>query len=411
MIMSEPTTHEDKFIAMVTAKAEVDLRLSDFQPRSMLVTPVHDLKRAKFPAIDYHNHLDAQDPATVLKVMDECGIERIVNITMQVGNEALAVIKRFHSSAPGRFATYAWMDWTDLHRVDFFNHCADRLEEMVEHGACGLKVWKDLGTSLRDSTDDLLRVDDERLAPMFEKAAELGVPVMFHTADPDAFFLPVDERNERFEELAAHPNWSFCLAHFGKQELLQQRDRVRSPHDVCCRTCRRACGGAFLCQRYAREASQRSRGYRGSLSRTRATALYGARIFSEAQRSHSVWHGPGSRRRHVSPALQISGDSGRVLRIPVACIAPGALEHLWLVPAGRRSEACLSRKRTASVAAMSPVDLIKSPDVRDRLQIPPDRLPPATKGRQRAPSQDWLRPVSTGASARSADVPIGSGCF
>ena len=65
---------------------------------------------------------------------------------------------------------------------------------------------------------------------MFEKAAELGVPVMFHTADPDAFFLPIDERNERFEELAAHPNWSFCLAHFGKQELLQQRDRVFARH-------------------------------------------------------------------------------------------------------------------------------------------------------------------------------------
>ena len=217
--MSEPGTHEDKFIAMVTAKAEVNLRLSDFHPRSMLVTPVHDLKRAKFPAVDYHNHLDAQDPAAVLKVMDECGIDRIVNITMQVGNEALAVIKRFHSSAPGRFATYAWMDWTDLHRADFFSHCADRLERMVEHGACGLKVWKDLGTSLRDSTGDLLRVDDERLAPMFEKAAELSVPVMFHTADPDAFFLPVDERNERFEELAAHPNWSFCSAHFGSRNF------------------------------------------------------------------------------------------------------------------------------------------------------------------------------------------------
>ena len=228
--MSEPGTREDKFIAMVTAKSEVDLRLSDFQPHSMLVTPVHDPKRAKFPAVDYHNHLDAQDPAVVLEVMDECGIERIVNITMRVGNEAIAVIRRFHLFAPGRFATYAWMDWTDLHRPDFFSHCADRLEQMVEHGACGLKLWKDLGTSLRDPAGNLLRVDDERLAPMFEKAAELGVPVMFHTADPDAFFLPVDERNERFEELAAHPDWSFCSAHFGKQELLQQRDRVFARH-------------------------------------------------------------------------------------------------------------------------------------------------------------------------------------
>ena len=172
--MSEPAAYKDKFITMVTAKAEVELHLSDYQPRSMLVTPVHDLKRPKFPAIDYHNHLDAQDPAAVLKVMDECGIERIVNITMRVGVEALAVIKRFHSSASGRFATYAWMDWTDLSTANFFSRCADRLEKMVEHGACGLKVWKDLGTSLRDSTGDLLRVDDERLSVTAKHAVADG---------------------------------------------------------------------------------------------------------------------------------------------------------------------------------------------------------------------------------------------
>jgi hypothetical protein len=149
---------------------------------------------------------------------------------MQVGNDALEVIKRFHSSAPGRFATYAWMDWTDLNAAGFFSRCAERLEQMVEHGACGLKIWKDLGTSLKDSTGELLRVDDERLAPIFEKAAELSVPVMFHIADPDAFFQPIDERNERYEELAAHPEWSFHSAHFGKQELLQQRDRVFARH-------------------------------------------------------------------------------------------------------------------------------------------------------------------------------------
>jgi len=52
----------DKFIAMVSAKVDVDLRLGDFQPRPMLVAPAHSVPRAKFAAIDFHNHLDAQDP-------------------------------------------------------------------------------------------------------------------------------------------------------------------------------------------------------------------------------------------------------------------------------------------------------------------------------------------------------------
>jgi hypothetical protein len=105
-----------------------------------------------------------------------------------------------------------------------------RLEDLVEHGVCGLKLWKDLGTSLSDEDGKLLRVDDERLAPLFEKAAELGVPSMFHTADPDAFFLPIDPQNERYEELAAHPDWSFHRSHFSKSELLVQRDRVFARH-------------------------------------------------------------------------------------------------------------------------------------------------------------------------------------
>ena len=44
---------------------------------------------------------------------------------------------------------------------------------------------------------------------MWEAAAELGVPVTIHIADPIAFFDPLDERNERLEELLANPDWWF----------------------------------------------------------------------------------------------------------------------------------------------------------------------------------------------------------
>jgi len=68
----------DKFVDMVTARAEVDLRLSDFAPRSMLSVPRHNIARAKFPVIDYHNHLDAQDPENVLRIMDACNVEKVL---------------------------------------------------------------------------------------------------------------------------------------------------------------------------------------------------------------------------------------------------------------------------------------------------------------------------------------------
>jgi len=222
--------HADRFVSMVTAKADIDLRLQDYQPVSMLKAAVHEPERALLPAIDYHNHLDSMDPLDVLAVMDACGIERVVNITMRTGDEALTIMRRFADAAAGRFATIGWMDWSDLNHPEFVQRSLDRLCRLVEHGAVGIKFWKDFGLLLRDSAGNLVRIDDERFAPIFEKAGELGVAVMFHTADPDAFFLPVDGRNERYEELAAHPEWGVQYATTTKSELLDQRDRVFARH-------------------------------------------------------------------------------------------------------------------------------------------------------------------------------------
>lgn len=221
---------QDKFVAMVTAEAEILLPLGEFQPKSMLVTPQHPIERPRIPAIDYHNHLDALEPADVLRVMDACGIEQIVNITMQTGDAALGMIDKFHAADAKRFHTIGWMDWSEVTHPDFVRRTCDRLERLKERGIKGIKFWKDLGLTVRDANGRLLRIDDEQLASVFEKAAELHIPVMFHTADPDAFFLPIDRFNERYEELAAHPDWSFYGADFPKEELLNQRDRVIARH-------------------------------------------------------------------------------------------------------------------------------------------------------------------------------------
>jgi predicted TIM-barrel fold metal-dependent hydrolase len=52
-------------------------------------------------------------------------------------------------------------------------------------------------------------VDDPRLDPLWQTASELKLPVMIHVADPVAFFDPVDNTNERWEELQGHPDWQF----------------------------------------------------------------------------------------------------------------------------------------------------------------------------------------------------------
>ena len=225
-ILAEP----DRFVDMVSATAEVDLRLSDFRPRATLKTAAHMLEHARFPVIDYHNHLDSMEPRDVLATMDQCGVEHCVNITMQVGQKALDIMDRYQAFAPERFSSIGWMDWSGLERPDFVQLTTDRLNRLVDHGACGIKFWKDLGLTLRGTDGALLRIDDDRFTPIFEACGTLGLPVMFHTSDPSAFFEPIDPCNERYEELAAHPDWGFYGLPVSKRDLLEQRNRVIARH-------------------------------------------------------------------------------------------------------------------------------------------------------------------------------------
>lgn len=220
----------DPFVSMMTAESKVALNLSEFQPRSMLRVVEHSIERPRFPAVDFHNHIDGLEPTNVLRVMDRCGIEHLVNITMKPGIDGLESLARLRAASPGRFSTIAWMDWRDLSEDGFFGRSVRRLEECVAAGAIGMKIWKDLGLRLHDRDGSPLRIDDSRLDPLFARAAELGVFIMFHTADPAAFFLPTDAHNERFEELSAHPDWSFHGSAFSREELLAQRNSVFARH-------------------------------------------------------------------------------------------------------------------------------------------------------------------------------------
>jgi predicted TIM-barrel fold metal-dependent hydrolase/uncharacterized protein (DUF952 family) len=109
-----------------------------------------------------------------------------------------------------RVAVFAGLDYAMWEqRPDFGEEEARRLRDSVAAGARGLKVWKLLGLRARDPAGGLVAVNDPRLDPVWATAAELGLPVTIHVADPIAFFRPLEPTNERWEELLAHPDWHF----------------------------------------------------------------------------------------------------------------------------------------------------------------------------------------------------------
>jgi len=192
--------------------------LNDFQPRPRLEVKQTRVEQPRFPVIDAHNHLslpfggdwDSRPIAQLLDVLDAANVRLIVDLDGGWGEYKLQQhLDHFKAAAPERFQIFGGVDWSAWHDDRFGAQAADRLRVQAAWGAQGLKIWKPFGLTVRDQRGDLVAVDDPRLDPLWQTAGELGLPVLIHVADPVAFFEPIDQHNERWEELGAHPDWHF----------------------------------------------------------------------------------------------------------------------------------------------------------------------------------------------------------
>ncbi len=222
------------------------LPLEQYEPKSMLHTVETHVPRARFPLIDFHTHLTwsgelsgkdevklIEKPEALLPVMDRKNIHTMVDLTGGYANGLNDAIRLLQQAHPGRFIVFTEPWWSKIEDPNYPKFQADQIEAAHKAGAKGIKVLKILGLYLREhvKTGKLVAIDDRRFDPMWEAAGAMKMPVAMHISDPEAFFLPIDRFNERWEELHAHPDWSFHGKDFpSNMELQEARRRVMRRH-------------------------------------------------------------------------------------------------------------------------------------------------------------------------------------
>jgi predicted TIM-barrel fold metal-dependent hydrolase len=216
------------------------LRLTEFEPKSMLHVAETAVPRARFPVIDFHTHVSFRSrsrpvtpPAELVRTMDDVNLHTMVNLTGGSGEQLATTLATFDRAFPRRFVSMTEPTWTRASENGYAAWQAEEVERAKTAGAVGVKILKTLGLFLRDGgpTGKLVRVDDQRFDPRWDACGRLGLPVAMHVGDPEAFFLPIDRFNERYEELGAHPDWSFYGKDFPAfKEVLAARDRVFARH-------------------------------------------------------------------------------------------------------------------------------------------------------------------------------------
>lgn len=186
---------------------------------------------APIPRFDAHTHVGPLDLAKVMERYAGHDIVGLLNLSGGGTPRMLEVQLAAARAFPGRVLVSVTLNPRGMLLPGWVEAQVEWLRVARQRGARGLKFHKALGLGWGDPSGARVKVDDPRLDPIFEEAGRLGLVVSIHTGDPKAFFEPDTPANERHDELAANPDWSFADPVYPRwEELFAEYERRIARH-------------------------------------------------------------------------------------------------------------------------------------------------------------------------------------
>ena len=186
--------------------------IEEYSPVTSLVVEKNKINRSKYPFIDVHSHqwdMSFSNLEKLVSEMDSLNMGFMINLSGSglatfTGNQSLMDLNleksltNIKNSFPDRFGVFVNLDFNKIDNKDFAKNSVKIIEDAVSDGAIGLKVYKNLGLSLKDRSGKRVKVDDSRLSPIWDICGKLNIPVLIHSGEPSPFFDPIDKYNERW---------------------------------------------------------------------------------------------------------------------------------------------------------------------------------------------------------------------
>ncbi len=238
------------------------LLLKDYRPKSVYKIPVSNIVKAKFPIVDVHHHARGKTPQdidTMVKMMDKVGVEKTVCFSGT--GEAFDATYKLYSKYPSRFDVWCGFNMAGVDQPGFGPNTVKELERCHKVGAVGVGEITDKGWGIGGRLSappnwqgtrpaggggsgpqqgppiQGLHPDDPKMDPIWQKCAELGMPINLHMSDPYWSYLPQDKHNDGLMN-----GFSWRLDNkpglMGHNELIQSLDKALQRHPktvfICC---------------------------------------------------------------------------------------------------------------------------------------------------------------------------------
>jgi predicted TIM-barrel fold metal-dependent hydrolase len=184
--------------------------------------------------IDVHVHVFKTDPA-FQKMLEQLNLKLMDILVMdsthpyrkslqQQIDDAQALVR----SSRGHIALCTTFDPYKFATASFSGNAIQQIDRDFADGALAVKIWKNIGMEIKDSSGQYVMADDPKFEPIYKDIASHGKTLMSHQAEPNVAWGPKDESDPSWSYYKENPQWYVANrpGFPSKQRILEARDHV-----------------------------------------------------------------------------------------------------------------------------------------------------------------------------------------
>lgn len=187
--------------------------------------------------IDIHTHIDSDAPF-LKEFLDDYNMK--VNTLCTGGLNTASMYfqidqaREFCNDQPRYYSWVTTFDLTQRDDPNWTENVIKKLKDDFEHGAIGVKIWKEIGMSIKDKDGKYIMVDDPMFAPIFDFIAKENKTLIAHIGEPIQAWMPdhPESNGVPLGYWGKHPQFSFWdkpgLPSYN--EIMAARDHVIAKH-------------------------------------------------------------------------------------------------------------------------------------------------------------------------------------
>ena len=196
---------------------------------------LQDFSRIK--KIDVHAHSMTSNPEFVQQAIKDNFILISINVEVPdlppVDTQQYYILQLRHHF-PKDIYCVSTFETASINEPGWSDRQIARLKRSFDSGALGIKVWKNIGMTIKDKDSNFIMIDNPVFDPIFNYLEQNNIPVIGHIGEPKNCWLPLDQMTTRNDSayFASHPQYHMYLhpEYPSYDAIIQSRDHLLEKH-------------------------------------------------------------------------------------------------------------------------------------------------------------------------------------